>query len=97
MTASAPSTESSTPTAPAKARGSKSAEAPLQDVKYTGQASLRTISAQEWLQLGIEHEAVEWNFHNNFRVPVEDLTDGAVAYLIKRDGRFELVDAEVEE
>lgn len=82
--------------APAKA-ASKSADAPLKDVKYIGQASLRTISEAEWLELGIEHEAVEWNFRNNFRVPVEELTDGARKYLLKTDGRFELVDAELEE
>lgn len=87
--------------APAKAetkvettKASTSADAPIQDVKYTGQASLRTISKEDWLSLGIEHEGVEWNFHNNFRVPAEDLTDGAIKYLTKKDGRFELVDAE---
>lgn len=76
------------------AKASESADAPIQDVKYVGQASLRTISAEDWLQLGIEHEGVEWNFHNNFRVPAEDLSDGARKYLLKKDGRFELVDAE---
>lgn len=95
MTASTPATSDvkEEPKAPAKA-ASKSADAPIQDVKYIGQASLRTISKDDWLSLGIEHEDVEWNFHNNFRVPAEDLTDGARKYLLKKDGRFELVDAE---
>ena len=80
-----------------KVESTKSADAPLKDVMYTGQASLRKIEAADWLQLGIEHEGVEWNLQNNFRVPAEDLTDGARKYLLKKDGRFSLVDALVDE
>lgn len=79
--------------APAKS-SAKGGEPELKDIQYTGEASLRTITKEDWLTLGIEHDDLEWNFHNNFRIPAEDISDGARSYLLKKDGRFKLVAAE---
>lgn len=88
-------TEAAVP-APAEAKEATTEEA-IKDVLYIGQASLRTITAEEWLQVGLEHEPAEWNLANGFRLPAEDFSREALRYLVKTDGRFQLVDALPEE
>lgn len=53
--------------------------------------SARVISQADWESGGIyDQGGVEWNEHNDFRLPVEMFNAKALAYLRKDDG-FEIV------
>lgn len=58
-------------------------------VEYTGQASRREISKEDWLKAGVrDQEAVTWSFQNDFRVPKENFSQEAIRHLLQKDGRF---------
>ena len=54
--------------------------------------SARVIRREHWKSIGVHDQAgVEWNESNDFRLPVELFSKGALNYLLKRDEGFELV------
>lgn len=62
-------------------------------VKYDGVATLRTIDVDEWAAVGVTDQLyTEWNALNGYKVSVHDLSEGALRYCLKMDGRFVQVD-----
>lgn len=61
-------------------------------------AAMATITSQQWAALGVpDAPHTEWNLDNNWSIPVKDLADGQINYLLNIDPkyngkRFELVD-----
>ena len=54
--------------------------------------SARLIKRSDWESIGIfDQGSVEWNYDNNFLLPVEMFTDKALDYLEHRDDGFEIV------
>lgn len=54
--------------------------------------SARVIRKADWASIGIhDQEAVEWNEGNDFQLPVELFSDGALKYLTDRDDGFKIV------
>lgn len=82
--AEAPKTSSEaskTSSEPAKAEGV---------VRYLGVATRRILTEEDWKNVGAEgQKGVEWNFQNEFRLPVSDFSKEALAYL-KKDNRFRI-------
>jgi hypothetical protein len=62
-------------------------------IKYDGVATLRTIDAPEWVEVGVTDQPyTEWNALNGYKVSVSDLSAGAIRYCLQTDGRFVQVD-----
>ena len=58
----------------------------VQEVKYTGVATTRSISKKEWEQAGVtDQDSVVWEADNHFTVPGADLVGGAIDVLRKED------------
>ena len=53
---------------------------------------------EDWANVKIDHPMVRWDFlQNKFMVPVEALSEEALAYLLKHDpNRFEVIDPPTE-
>ena len=76
-TASAPATSTT-----------KAAEA---HVRYIGPASRRILTEDDWANVGAKgQKEVEWNFQNEFRVPISKFSENALNYL-DSDDRFIVV------
>lgn len=60
-------------------------------VVYTGDATRRILSPEDWERVGLKGENNVWGFHNSFRVPAEDFTNDQIEYLTKTDGKFKVV------
>lgn len=81
----------STTTAP-KPQAAKVASGKV--VKYIGTADVREIDKAGWDNAGVtDQNKVVWNRKNKWTVPVEDLSDAAVAYCDNDDSGFAVVDA----
>ena len=62
-------------------------------VKYTGIATVRTISAKGWKAAGVNSEkSAQWNYLNRMRLPKDRFNEDELHYLLEVDGRFSLVD-----
>jgi hypothetical protein len=63
-------------------------------VKYNGYATLRIITPSQWKAVGVHDTGrKEWNHLNKYKVPVSELSKGALKYLLETDGSFELVES----
>ena len=60
-------------------------------VVYTGDATRRILSPEDWERAGLKGENNVWGFHNSFRIPAEDFTNDQIEYLVKTDGKFKVV------
>ena len=66
-------------------------------IEYTGIATVRIITELDWRQQGINStNYCEWNYLNNKRLPRSMFSDEELQYLLRVDGRFTLVDDEIE-
>lgn len=61
-------------------------------IRYVGDATNRVISKADWKSLDIEADTMEWSLANDFRLPVEGLSEQQLTYLLKVDGRFKAAD-----
>ena len=62
-------------------------------IAYTGLATLREISKSDWAKVGVNDQgAVEWNILNGYKISVSDLSEKAIDYCLRVDGRFSKVD-----
>lgn len=78
-------------TAPAESTEDFPKGEPVKHVKYAAHATRRVITEADWASVGAEgQEGKEWNFENDFLIPLSEFSDEAVAYL-RRDGRFTVV------
>lgn len=65
-------------------------------VQYVGTADVRIIDKAGWDNAGVrDQNKVVWDKKNKWTVPVEDLSDAAVAYCDEEDSGFVVKDAEV--
>lgn len=63
-------------------------------VRYVGTADVREIDSAAWKTIDVDDQnLVRWHKGNNWTVPVEDLSDDAVAYLDEKDEGFVVTDA----
>lgn len=54
--------------------------------------SVRLIRKEQWESIGVnDQETVEWSAANQFKVPVDNLSRGALNYLLNIDDGFEIV------
>lgn len=53
--------------------------------------TVREISKEAWASIGINHETVEWNPQNRYRIPASEFSAKALNYL-KGDDGFEIVE-----
>lgn len=66
-------------------------------VRYIGTADVREIDKAGWDNAGVtDQNKVVWNRKNNWTVPVEDLSDAAVAYADEQDSGFVVTDLDVD-
>lgn len=64
-------------------------------VKYVGTAHIREIDAAAWKSVGVEDQnKVVWNKANNWTVSVQDLSDGAVAWMEENEDSLVLTTAD---
>lgn len=62
-------------------------------VQYNGIATVRFIDEKSWRDAGIKStKYCEWNYLNHKRLPKSSFTEEELDYLLRRDGRFSLVD-----
>lgn len=91
LTGEALTIDDNTPAPNPQAPADPNAKGPF--IKYMGYATLRVITPSEWKDVGIHDMGrKEWNTLNKFKVPKSELTESAIDYCLKTDGRFELVD-----
>lgn len=57
-------------------------------VKYVGLSHIRQITAQDWRQVGITADTVQWSARNGFAVPIDFFTDDQVKKVIEPDPGF---------
>ena len=76
----------------------KAPEKSTKYIQYNGISTRRVISRDEWEAIPLayggpvtDQDTVEWSGQNRFRIPVSELSKEAVNYLLKVDGRFEIV------
>lgn len=53
--------------------------------------TVREISRDAWASIGVDHETVEWNPQNRYRIPASEFDAKALNYLQGDDG-FEIVE-----
>lgn len=59
-------------------------------VRYVGGSDVREIDAAAWKAVGVEDQRmVRWSKDNNWRVPVSELSEGAVDWAVA-SGEFKL-------
>jgi len=52
-------------------------------VRYIGTATVRTITAQQWAEVGVKDQrTVSWGRLNQYAVPYSSLSDDAIAVLM---------------
>lgn len=62
-------------------------------VQYNGIATVRTMDEAAWRNVDVDSDRYfEWNYLNKKRVPSSSFTDEELQYLLRRDGRFTLVE-----
>ena len=48
---------------------------------------------RDWQKIGVVDQGdVQWNLMNGYRIPVSNLSESAIDYCLKVDGRFSKVD-----
>ena len=66
-----------------------------QYIKYNGVGTVRIMTPQDWKNVGVESDKYfEWNYLNKKQIPRSAFSDEELQYLLRIDGRFELVTAE---
>lgn len=66
-------------------------------IEYTGIATVRILCDVDWRTLGINSDLYcEWNYLNKMRLPKSMFSDEQLNYLLNQDGRFQLVDDEIQ-
>lgn len=61
-------------------------------VKYNGLGTRRVLSEADWERVSAKgQDAVEWNFSNNFKIPVSEFSTDALRYF-NIDDNFEIVE-----
>lgn len=64
-------------------------------IEYTGIATVRILSAEDWKTLGIDSDLYcEWNYLNGNRLPKSMFNEEQLNYLLTQDDRFQLVEDE---
>lgn len=64
-------------------------------VKYTGVGTVRQMTPSMWKEAHVDSDnSFEWNFLNHKQLPLSIFTDAELQYLLRVDGRFEIVEAE---
>lgn len=62
-------------------------------IKYNGVGVVRNITSAEWRACGVRDQGdTQWNYLNNYRIPVSALSEAAIKYCLEVDGRFTKVD-----
>lgn len=62
-------------------------------IKYVGPALVRIMDASAWKDAHVDSDRYfEWNYLNHKQIPMEAFTDAELQYLLRIDGRFELVE-----
>ena len=62
-------------------------------IKYSGPALVRIMDAESWNAANVKSERYfEWNFLNHKKIPIEAFSDEELYYLLRVDGRFEIVE-----
>lgn len=71
----------------------KQADAPVKQVFYTGVASIRTISKEQWEAAGItDQEYVAWTRDSGHKLPKERFTPAALDVLKQQGDEFVIED-----
>lgn len=56
-------------------------------VRYIGRASVREITDKQWSNTGVKDQSsTYWNVRNGWKIPMADLSDGALDYLASDAG-----------
>lgn len=63
-------------------------------IQYNGVGTVRTMTPEDWRNVGTEGPYHEWNYLNERRLPRSAFTDEQLQYLLRQDGRFSLVEDE---
>lgn len=72
-------------------QASPSAKGPW--IQYNGIATVRVMNEEAWRNCGVDSTTyAEWNYLNKKKVPVSTFNDEELQYLLRRDGRFSLVE-----
>lgn len=67
-------------------------------IRYTGPALVRIMDEAAWKGAHVDSDRYfEWNYLNHKRIPMEAFTDSELQYLLRIDGRFELVQAKAKD
>jgi len=62
-------------------------------VRYNGVGTVRIMGPKEWKAAGVKSDDYfEWNVLNKKRIPLSSFSDEQLQYLLRVDGRFELVE-----
>lgn len=62
-------------------------------VVYTGVGTVRYMTPKDWADQGVDSQKhCEWSSMNHKRLPRSIFTDAELQYLLRKDGRFKLVD-----
>lgn len=62
-------------------------------IKYKGVATVRILTQKDWAAVGVNSSTyAEWNYLNEKKLPRSMFSDEELQYLLRVDGRFELVD-----
>lgn len=62
-------------------------------IKYVGPALVRIMDESAWRAAHVDSDRYfEWNYLNHKQIPMEAFTDAELTYLLRIDGRFELVE-----
>lgn len=62
-------------------------------IQYDGIATVRTMTPEAWRECGVKSDkCCEWNYLNKKRLPRSLFNDAELQYLLRRDGRFSLVE-----
>jgi len=63
-------------------------------VEYIGVGTLRIMDTAAWKDAKVDStNYFEWNYLNHKRIPRSAFTDEELQYLLRRDGRFRLVES----
>ena len=80
---------------PARSTSGRSAKATSQVVKYTGPHDVKEITKAEWEAIDIDdQDGVEWNWRNDWAIPVDQFSETALNYCKNRDPNLKIIDAE---
>jgi hypothetical protein len=67
-------------------------------VQYNGVGLVRQLTPKDWKDANVDSEnTYEWNYLNHKRLPLSIFSDAELQYLLRIDGRFELVEVKEDE